>query len=74
MCPLAHAEPSSCCILFQDKKSGDPRGGCQSLHSRGYKLIKRFPALSQGLLSPQVRPGEEEEEEKEKETNVQLIL
>lgn len=33
-----------------------------------YKLIKRFPALSQG---PRVRP---EEEEEEKETNVQLIL
>ena len=31
----AHTEPSSCCILFQDKKSGDPRGGCQSPCSRG---------------------------------------
>lgn len=48
----AHAGPSSCCILFQDEKSGDPRGDCQSLHSRGYKLIKRFPALSRGPESP----------------------
>lgn len=31
----AHTQPSSCCILFQDKKSGDPRGGCQSLCSQG---------------------------------------
>lgn len=31
----AHTQPSSCCILFQDKKSGDPRGGCQSPCSQG---------------------------------------
>lgn len=68
----AHAEPGSCCILFQDRKSGDPRGGCQSPRSRGYKLIKRFPALSQGPES-RVRPEEEGVKEEEK-TNVQLIL
>lgn len=31
----AHTEPHSCCIFFQDKKSGDPLGSCQSLCSQG---------------------------------------
>lgn len=34
-CTHTHTQPSSGCILFQDKKSGDPRGGCQSPCSPG---------------------------------------
>lgn len=48
----ALTEPSSCCILFQDKKSSDPRAAVSHRALREYKLIKRFPALSQGPESP----------------------
>lgn len=60
----AHAEwAHSCCIFFQDTgRVVTPWGGCQSPCCQGNtnSLNVSFPVT--GVLSPQVRPEEEEEE------------
>lgn len=68
----AHAGPSSCCILFQDEKSGDP-GATVSHCTLGGTNSLNVSLPCQGGLSPRVRPWEEAATEEE-ETNVQLVL
>lgn len=69
----AHAGPSSCCILFQDRRVVTP-GATVSHCTLGGTNSLNVSLPCHGGLSPRVRPGEEEAKEEEEETNVQLIL
>lgn len=53
----------SCCILFQDtRRLVTPWGGCQSPCCQGNTNSLNVSLPVTGVLSPQVRPEEEEEE------------